>query len=544
MLRNVLEDYLSSIKERDFYYPLTSLLQAMGFFDIYITDGTGEFGKDFIAKRIEDGTTYQYKIQAKKGDIDQPRFRNEMLGQLMEAVVLKKLSHPQLDTSLTQKTILVTTGELTPNAFIEHQAFNDTLVNEYNKEKVEFWGKSRLIELSEQYGLIGIHQTTAKGLRGYGQFYQTYSKAIDKLLSDREIEEYSRFWLDENLDYKKGILRAAIEAEIIASKLIESGRVYEAIITNLSLARVVMEATYDNDDPFILVILKELIGETIIPLCKEFFYGFKSDWEKVQKSLTALCFLDGFFPVVNYLVWCARVLETAALYYFLTPDKNEKDKVVAFITEFIEKEEGCAHIPGDRYASTLIWPTLALIQAGRVDIAKDLVRKGTVWLYNKVEKGFGIAHWDADEKEETAILLFYLFEFMRLEPHRSYYLATILVDLAAFIGDKEFFGDVTNDLEACEIAYFYWQFPDTKGIFTIDTEDCRKFSSMVYYADEIRKDYAEYIPEEPDSFQITQKAGFNSLVILSTLLKDRYFPKTWRAIVNGEAQEAESEAAD
>jgi hypothetical protein len=536
MLRNVLEDYLSSVKERDFYYPLSALLQAMGFFDIHITDGGSEFGKDFVAKRIEDGIKYQYVIQAKKGDINQPEFRNKILGQLLEAVFFKELSHSQLDTSLPQKAVLVTTGELKDNAFVELRNFNTRLAAKFEGEKVDFWGKNQLIDFAEQYGLIGVHQTTAKGLRGYSQFYQTYSKAIDKLLSDREIEEYSRFWLDENLDYKKRILRAAIEAEIIASKLIEGGRVYEAIITNLSLARVVTEATYDNADPFILVILKELIEETIIPLCKEFLYGFKSDWEKAQKSLSALCFLDGFFPIVNYLVWCTRVLETAALYYFLTTDKSEKDEVIACITEFLEKEEGCAHIPGDRYASTLIWPTLALIQSGKVDVAKDLVRRGAVWLCDKVENGIGIAHWDADEKEETAMLLFYLFDFMRLEPHRSYYLATILVDLTAFIGDKKFFADTTNDLEACEIAYFYWQFPDTKAIFTIDTEECRKFSSMVYYADEIREDYAEYVPEEPESFQITQKAGLNSLVILSTLLKDRYFPKMWGQIVSGTVQ--------
>jgi hypothetical protein len=529
MLRNVLEDYLSSVKERDFYYPLSALLQAMGFFDIHITDGGSEFGKDFIAKRIEDGVKYQYVIQAKKGDINQPEFRNKILGQLLEAVFFKELSHSQLDTSLPQKAVLVTTGELKDNAFVELRNFNTRLAEKFEAEKVDFWGKNQLIEYAEKYGLIGVHQTTAHGLRGYGQFYQTYSKAIDKLLSDREIEEYSRFWLDENLDYKKRILRAAIEAEIIASKLIEGGRVYEAIITNLSLARVVMETTYDNDDPFILVILKELVEEIILPLCKEFFCGFKSDWEEAQKSLAAICLLDGFFPFMNYLVWCARVLETAALYYFLC-DKSEKAKVITFITEFIGKEEGCAHIPGDRYASTLIWPTLALIQAGKIDAAKTLVRKGTVWLCDKVENGLGIAHWDADEKEETAILLFYLFEFMRLEPHRSYYLATILIDLAAFIGDKEFFSDVTNDLDACEIAYFYWQYPDTKAIFTIDTEECRKFSGMVHYADEIKEDYAEYVPEEPDSFQITQKAGLNSLVMLSTLLKDRYFFKMWRLI--------------
>jgi hypothetical protein len=348
-------------------------------------------------------------------------------------------------------------------------------------------------------------------------------------LSDREIEEYSRFWLDENLDYKKRILRAAIEAEIIAAKLIEGGHLYEAIITNLSLARVVMEATYDNADPFILVILRELVEETIIPLCKEFIDGFESDWE-TEEALTAICFRDGFFPLMNYLVWCARILEILSLYYFLI-DKSKKDKVISFLARFIEKEQGCGHIPGDRYASTLVWPTLALIQSGKFDEAKILVRRSTVWLCDKVEYGFGIAHWDADEQEETAVLLFYPFDFIRVEPHKSFYLASVLVDLSAFIGDNAFYGDITNDIEACEIAYFYWQFPDTKAIFTIDTEDCRKFSSMVYSADEIKEDYAEYLSEEPDSFQIVETARLSSLVILSTLLKDRYFPKMWSRLI-------------
>src|ERR1044072_6738257 len=116
MLRNVLEDYLSSVREREFDYPLISLLHAMGFYDIHLTDGGSEFGKDFIAKRFENNTTYQYVIQAKKDDINQTDFRNKILGQLLEAIVLKKLSHSQLDAALPQKTVLVTTGELKDNA--------------------------------------------------------------------------------------------------------------------------------------------------------------------------------------------------------------------------------------------------------------------------------------------------------------------------------------------------------------------------------------------------------------------------------------------
>src|SRR5947209_6497547 len=102
MLRNVLEDYLSSINERDFDYPLTSLLQAMGFYDIHFTHGVVEFGKDFIAKRIEAGVEYQYAIQSKKVDVKQSLWRNEIRGQLEEAI-LSDLSHPQFNTSLPRK---------------------------------------------------------------------------------------------------------------------------------------------------------------------------------------------------------------------------------------------------------------------------------------------------------------------------------------------------------------------------------------------------------------------------------------------------------
>jgi restriction endonuclease len=129
MLRNVLEDYLNSINERDFDYPLSSLLQGMGFHDIHFTHGAVEFGKDFIAKRVEDGTEYQYAIQSKKGDIGQGLWRNEIRGQLEEAIS-SDLSHPQFNTSLPRKVILVTTGRLSGNARLASQEFKTKLARE------------------------------------------------------------------------------------------------------------------------------------------------------------------------------------------------------------------------------------------------------------------------------------------------------------------------------------------------------------------------------------------------------------------------------
>jgi hypothetical protein len=535
MLRNVLEDYLNSIIERDFDYPIMSLLQAMGFYDIHFTHGGVEFGKDFIAKKVENGTEFQYAIQSKKGNINQGLWRNEIRGQIEEAI-FSDLSHPQFNTHLPRKAVLVTTGRLTGNARIASQEFKIKLESENKIHELIFWEKEQIIQFSARFGLTGIHQNTAKGLEGFAQFYLVYSKAIQGNLSDREIEEFSRLWLDEGLDYKKRILRASIETEIIVSKLLENGFLYEAIIVYLSLARTVLQVTYENDDEFIKTIYEEIVNEKILPLCKTFVELFRKEWDTAEKSLLNLCFKENSLPMLQYIVWCARVLEICSLYYFLAKDTDSKNEIVEFLIEFIGKEEGCGHIPSDRYAVCMVWVTLVLIQANKVGDAINLVKKCVIWMCDRVENGFGLAHYEAGEYEETVTLLGYPFDFIKVEKNSSLFLATVLSDLVAFIGDNQFYEDVFNDIQACEIVYSYWQFPDTKAIFTIDNEECLAYGNSALFAESINNfedyDYAAHIKDEPKSFQVVDKVGKESLILLSILLKDRYFPAMWKEIIN------------
>jgi hypothetical protein len=64
-----------------------SLLPAMSFYDVHYTHGQAEFGKDFIAKRIEDGIEIQYSFQSKAGNIGQADWRNDIMGQMLEAIL-------------------------------------------------------------------------------------------------------------------------------------------------------------------------------------------------------------------------------------------------------------------------------------------------------------------------------------------------------------------------------------------------------------------------------------------------------------------------
>jgi hypothetical protein len=240
-------------------------------------------------------------------------------------------------------------------------------------------------------------------------------------------------------------------------------------------------------------------------------------------------------PMLHYIVWCARILELSSLYYFLSEDKAEREEIISFTLEFLEKESGCGHIPSDKYATTIVWITLTLLHSGNRDEAIRLVKRSVVWLCDRVERGFGIAHYEADEYEETAVLIGYPFENVKIRKNRSSFLATILADLAAFIGDKEFYAQVVNDFEASGIVYTYWQFPDTKSVCRIDTEECTTYPNIPHqYALDTFEDfsYSEHIKHEPSSFLIAQKAGVNSLMLLSILLKDRYFPKTWKQILS------------
>lgn len=533
MLRNVLEDYLDSIVERDFDYPLLTLLQAMGYYDIHFTHGTVEFGKDFIAKKDDDGTIFQYAVQSKKGNINQTAWRNDIRGQLEEAIV-SDLSHPQFDKKLPRKVVLVTTGRISGNARLAAQEYKAKLEADNQVQELIFWEKEQLIQFAEEYGLTGIYQNTVKGLKGYAQFYLVYSKAIEGALSDREIEAFSRIWIDNDLDQRKRILRASLEAEILASKLLENGRLFEAAICYIGLTRLVMATIFENDEPLLSQIYSDILEEKLLPLCDRFFTELREAWENSGKALLPLCITGSSFPMLHYIVWCARILELTSLYWFLTKEAQKRVELIEFLTDFVQIERGCGHLPSDRYTSSVVWSTLALLGGGKADTALDLVKRSTVWLCDRVQDGFGIARYEANEYEETVTILGYPFDFIKVEKNRSSFFANALADLAAFIGDRQFYEDLVNDFEACEITYAYWQFPDTAAVFTIETHECLAYANVPH--DETVGNfedfnYAAHIRDEPRSFQVVEKCGKESVVLLSILLKDRYFPTIWTRLV-------------
>jgi hypothetical protein len=68
MLAAAFENWIRTLRERDFDDTFLELLRAAGFYDLHFTHGQYEFGKDVIAK-LRGAPPVQYAFQSKAGDI-------------------------------------------------------------------------------------------------------------------------------------------------------------------------------------------------------------------------------------------------------------------------------------------------------------------------------------------------------------------------------------------------------------------------------------------------------------------------------------------
>ena len=534
MLRSVLVHYLTNVKEREFDLPFLALLPCLGFYDIHFTHGQVEFGKDFIAKRIENDIPTQYSFQLKAGDIKQAEWRNSIMGQMLESVITK-LSHPSFNEDLPHKSILVITGHLSGNSALGFQDLNNKIEKVYGQQPIKLWDQEQLTEFLEKYGIEGIYANTASGFVSYGNFYVLYGKSLKGDISEQEIEKHSRHWLDESIEYSTRILGAVTEAEILGQQCLLKGLYYEAIHANLSVLRLILCEIHHSEKTEITEYLLESYKQSLERLyvtSREFLYDIKKQWLSKKRDLIRL--LNGSSKIITYLIHCARIIEIAGLLFFIEEEADKKREIIDFLKDFIQNEPGCGHIPSDYYAISLTLPTLAFLSDKSFEDASQLIHTATVWLCDRYEEGMGLASFEAHPYDEIKTLLGYSFDFIEQQPRKESFLAALLSDISAFLSDKELYSNVVNDIKASKILPQYWQVQDTKGLFSIEGEDIVSYPN-IEYQDTLENfynyDFAEHIHFEIQDFKISKIVGIFSLYLIMLLLRDRYFPKAWSNLV-------------
>ena len=479
MLRNVLGAYLDSINERQLDLPLMALLAAMGFTDIHYTHGHVEFGKDVIAKRVEDGATIQYSFQSKAGNISYAEWRNVIQGQILESVLIS-LSHPNFATELPHQAVLLTTGDLRGNAGPEFQSLNEKIERVFQHRPIVFWGRENLIDLFERYSVTSIHPLTEAGLFNYAQFFLVYGRALSGELSEREIEDYSRRWLNPALPRDQRLFQAAIESAAVAAQCAAHGLSYEAITIHLSLLRAVLDSVYsDGEDTH----LRELYAQGLKELHRRSLAYIDEVEQQWRASNDFIFTSTAMLTMTTYLVQCARVMEVVALAYFSTDEEPVRQRLGTFLEAFIQQEPGCRRPLSDRYAISVILAALVLCDRQRAVTARGLIEQVAIWLFDRVEQGAGLAAFEANEQEETQVLLGYMFDFIDLPQTGGSILASALCALAAFLGDRQLYADIVNDIAVYHIFPEYWQTDDTTGICRIEGEDVWGFPNVRHAED-------------------------------------------------------------
>ena len=144
MLDDVIVNYIDSLKEREFDAPFMALLRLHGFTDIHFLHGPFEFGKDFIAKRVEDGAQRQYAFQTKAGNIGLSEW-NLCRGQI-DMLRTDALSHPNFDKQLPRSARFVTTGRIVGAAAPAAQEYGQHLAS-MGEPGFLTWDRDTLVQM-------------------------------------------------------------------------------------------------------------------------------------------------------------------------------------------------------------------------------------------------------------------------------------------------------------------------------------------------------------------------------------------------------------
>ncbi len=426
MLRNVFEAWLGSLSEAEFSKPYISLLHSQGFFDIHVTHGSFEFGKDLIAKyRDESGNCYQYAIQTKAGDIAGSEW-DSYLGQIHQ-LCGEYLTHANFDGSLPREFRLVTTGSLKGKAIPASGALKEQIKKLYsgNFEVLEGRNIVELIGgLNSLYPLENLspEATAIVGLIHCGRLEE--QKMLDLL------SHASRGGFESAAEYHKCLL----DSTVVIAALREKGLFFHSVAVAMHCVRLSVQLSYyeytSEQEKQNLIddaceYLFNLIDQDVIAR----FAPFDDPMKLAQPEQADVA------VIVNYPLTCIRIMELLGLAVCWSTYKQETEKAGSYISHLVrlvETQAGCLNPISDKQATSYPPAVIALLLGGREDLARYLIQNTAIKLCDKLEDSpFGIAGPKAPVKEEIGRFLGEPYIFLDFPSRVESLFATVFLDLSA-----------------------------------------------------------------------------------------------------------------
>ena len=426
MLAAAIANYIDSLTEREFGAPFIALLRLHGFTDIHFLHGSFEFGKDFIAKRKEDGTDYQYAFQTKAGDLASPEWR-ECRGQI-DMLRVNSLAHPNFDKSMARQARFVTTGRLVGGAALDAQEYREHLAK-LNESAFITWDRDTLVEM------LAVDPVSLNGSPlSLLQILGTEGKDLNFEI----LETHSRGWIRSG--NSRSNLRDTLEAAVIASHCRKQKRIDLACAVALMSLRSTL-ATAHASDPL------SDISTVGIDAAKAMFRHYATQlWEQcrgrflqpdelIQEDRTPAGF-------VTYPVRCLTLIENLALLGLLVEagDSALSAAISEYLAQFVQANAGAGHPISDRWAISLAPLTLLLALHGRDDVIHSFLLSAVRWIADRHDDGnLGLAGPYSSPTEETNRLLGPPFEFISLRRRNESFVASLILDLASVLENQNLY---------------------------------------------------------------------------------------------------------
>lgn len=496
MLKSVIENYLTSIKEIQFFHPFINLLENLGFYNIHLTHGANEFGKDIIAKRGKD----QYVFVIKVGNINSQLYRNEVKGQILESQT-NSLSHPDF-MGPPKMIYLVTTGKTSSSVDLSLQNYCS-----YSKERslpsVELWSRDYLVKEFTKTGIESFFNLH-KDPEFISDFFDTYTKIIkNEQFQSFDIERKTKKWLLLDLSNSINRLQVFFEAYYFSKLLIQKGRNYEALLFLTALVRALSSRNLLEGNA-------EIIKSYILEIVNTSPYlGRNVDFKKKINQM------EGLFDIVYYPERCIEMAELLSISILL---ENNKKLEKSFKT--CMEEKGCYKPISDNFGISVFLISLAMLKLDKKKELSIYLVNCTVWICDRYES-LGIAPiGSTKEKEYEQLLSEFLSSFNNSENKFSF-LATIILDICFYLNDNLLFEQIANEFKSVEITPIHYHINELNNIWgysNITSEHDPEFSPNLNLGfTTMSKKYFKN-----DNF--VENLSELELLCSIFLLRDRYYP--------------------
>lgn len=517
MLDAVAGNFLQTITEREFDAPFMALLRAHGYYDIHFLHGSFEFGKDYIARRLENGVECQFVFQAKAGNLGLGEW-TQGLGQI-EMLRRNRYAHPSFDANLPRRAVFMTTGRLVGGAALEAQDYCQQ--SSTNGTPLAIWDRERLIEM--------LVAAIGSGLveRVEAPLLATVASASTNKLTDADLERFSQRWCLENQDSAA----CTLEAALVTTFLHQNRRDDLAALCGLALVRAACWQTHGLDRVDRSWDEANSLGKHIFATYVDLLLDrLGPNGGPEADELVRFHIEPG--SMIVHAVRSVRIAELVGLLGLLGPNpattRSRRDLAV-WVAKFVARQPASRSPISDRWAVAIIPPALLLSGEGLTEDVDNYLREISIWLFQRYRFGDGLADASSRPKDEIRQLVRRALPQPGLARRDESFLAAVLLDLLAFFRRDRLYAFVRDDLRLAKALPSFTATTDSSDQYLLDGAGIG-VERNARYEDALNDQWTSAAPHLPMAAarrHLQQASRSWDHLAVSALLRDRHFVCAW-----------------